>query len=282
MTEPKDKNQDSTLQTRIWLEQPQADNPFAASACYCSGYDVYGELLGSVTWIEYLYLLFKLELPSKEDAELLNRVAVAIANPGIRDHSVRAAMNAGAGGSTRVAALIAAIAVGAGNLNGGRDVLQMVRLWQTLDTDINSWLAYLGADQTPDDRDSWPPMEHLAGFDPNGVSRPKPVVQTLNQLASLKPEGKLAWLESHAGILEKALGYPLAMSGVIATAFVDLGFNEAQAEILYLMLRLPGAAAHSLEQESNGWRKYPFFGNALKPMADSAYHQLIKSWSCKP
>ena len=34
------------MQSRIWLEEPEHDNPFAARASYCHGYDVYGEMLG--------------------------------------------------------------------------------------------------------------------------------------------------------------------------------------------------------------------------------------------
>ena len=34
--------------------------------------------------------------------------------------------------------------------------------------------------------------------------------------------------------------------------------------MLYLMLRLPGAAVHALEQEKLGWRRYPFFNDGLK------------------
>jgi len=33
--------------------------------------------------------------------------------------------------------------------------------------------------------------------------------------------------------------------------------------MLFLLLRLPGAAAHALEQKEHGWRKYPFFGDGL-------------------
>jgi len=33
--------------------------------------------------------------------------------------------------------------------------------------------------------------------------------------------------------------------------------------MLFLLLRLPGAAVHSLEQKKLGWRKYPFFGDGL-------------------
>lgn len=269
------------INTKIWNEEAEKDNPFAAAKCYCSGYDVYGDLLGKVSWIEYLYLLFKLELPTKLQAQTLETIAVAIANPGIRDHSVRAAMNAGVGGSTRASALMAALAVGAGNLNGGREVLQMVRLWESLGTNLDSWVAHIKNPPSEERIDVWLPMEHIPGFDPNGASCPLPVQQTLEALVKIQTDGKLAWLQKNRAELEQQVGYPLAMSGVIAAGLVDLDFNEAQAEILYLLLRLPGAAAHALEQEHYGWRRYPFFGDDIKPMPDQEYQQLMKSLETK-
>jgi citrate synthase len=44
----------------------------------------------------------------------------------------------------------------------------------------------------------------------------------------------------------------------------DLNLSIQQAEMLYLFLRLPGAAAHALEQQKYGWRYYPFFANGLE------------------
>jgi len=85
------------IHSRIWDEEPEPDNPFAAAACYCHGYDVYDDLLGKASWSEYIYLLFVGEKPSPGQARLLEGLVVAIANPGIRDHSVRAAMNGGVG-----------------------------------------------------------------------------------------------------------------------------------------------------------------------------------------
>ena len=100
-----------TIRSRIWEESPEADNPFAAAACYCSGFDVYGDLLGKASWIEYLYLLFRQDPPTPSETKLLEGLAVAIANPGPRDHSVRAAMCAGVGGSSGASALMAALAI---------------------------------------------------------------------------------------------------------------------------------------------------------------------------
>ncbi|TNE76075.1 MAG: citryl-CoA lyase [Gammaproteobacteria bacterium] len=259
-----EKKQPEQITTRIWRETAEGDNPFAASACYCAGYDVYGDLLGKASYIEYLYLLFKLEPPTSGQAKLLEGLAVALANPGPRDHSVRAAMCAGVGGSTHASALIGAISVGAGNLGGGREVFTAAQYWSQCGTDINAWRQMIKEPPVEERADVWVPMEHPPGFDPNGASCTTPVKQTLAYLASLEGSEHLEWLSGNRESLEESAGLPLAMSGVAAAAMVDLGFSPEQAEMLYLLLRLPGAAAHSLEQEKLGWRKYPFHGDGLK------------------
>ncbi|WP_201773488.1 citrate synthase family protein [Marinobacter similis] len=60
------------------------------------------------------------------------------------------------------------------------------------------------------------------------------------------------------------MGYPLAMSGLAAAAMIDLSMDEDQGSMLYLMLRLPGAAVHALEQKKVGWKKFPFYGPAIE------------------
>ncbi len=54
------------------------------------------------------------------------------------------------------------------------------------------------------------------------------------------------------------------MPAIVATVLVDLGFSPQQGEYFYLILRLPGAAVHALEQQEKGWRQYPFFSDALQ------------------
>jgi len=251
------------ITTKIWREEAEADNPFAAAKSYCAGFDVYGDLLGKISLIEYLWLLFKLEPPSKAQARMLEGLAVALANPGPRDHSVRGAMNAGVGGSTRASALIAAISIGAGNLGGAREVFTAMQYWQQCGTDLESWLAIIDKPPQEERADVWPEMEHTPGFDPNGASCPTPVKQLLDYLAAIENSEVLVWLQAQRQSLEHHAGAPLAFSGVAAATLFALGFEPEQAEILFLMLRLPGAAVHALEQEEMGWSRYPFFGDAL-------------------
>ena len=66
--------------SKLWEEEAEPDNPFAAHACFCSGYDVYGELLQHATLTEYLFLLFKGERPPRQFARALEILAIAIAN----------------------------------------------------------------------------------------------------------------------------------------------------------------------------------------------------------
>jgi citrate synthase len=246
-----------TIRSRIWREEPEADNPFTARAAYCRGYDVYGEMLGQVRWVEMLFLLFNEEAPSAAQADLLETLAVALANPGPRDASVHAAMCGGVCGSTAASSLMAALAVGAGQLAGGREVLLAMESWTACGTDLDAWRQRLAtAVATPGS--IWPDQEHPPGFDPHGVSTATPVQQTLACLARLSPGRYLEWLQENRTALETAAGCPLAFSGVAAAALADLGLSPEQGEMMHLLLRLPGAAAHALEQRPLGYKKFPF------------------------
>lgn len=257
--------------SKIWLEDPEPENPFAARACYCQGYDVYGQILPNAGWFDYLLLMFRGERPSPQSSRLLEKLAIALANPGPREASVRAGMNAGVAGTNHSSALMAALAVGAGQYGGAQEVAECMKLWQTCSTNLERWADALTNPDKPEFADIWLPMEHAPGFDPNGDVTPTPVQQVLSYLAGIAPsDGALFWLEAHRVELESTVGYPLAISGVASAAFVDLGFNADQASMLYLILRLPGAAVHALEQWDMGWKKFPYYGPAveLEPSAD--------------
>ena len=253
-----------TISTKIWGEVAEPDNPFAAASCRCSGFDVYGDLLNNASYIDYLYLIFKLDPPNNKQSKILEGLAIALANLGPRDHAVRAAMNAGVGGSTHASALIAAISVGAGNLGGAREVFYGVQYWQACGTGIEKWRDLIANPPQQARLDVWLPMEHTPGFDPNGVNCPKPVIQTLEYLADIDTADHLKWLRDNRTILESKAGYPLAFSGLASAAFYELELQPEQAEMLFMLMRLPGPAAHALEQEKSGWRKYPFFSKGFK------------------
>lgn len=248
-----------TIRTRIWQEEAEPDNAFAAVSCHCYGYDVYGDLLKHASWIEYVFLLFRGEAPTTGQARLLEGLAIALANPGPRDAAVHAAMCGGVGGSTSASCLMAALAVGAGASGGAREVYFAMQDWKTHGTDLALWQAGLAAKPVNDPADVWPASGHPPGFDPYGVRCTAPVLQTLACLADLNCGTSLGWLQTNRLQLESAAGLPLSMTGVAAAALHDLGLDPEQGEMLHLLLRLPGAAVHALEQKDYGHKKFPFF-----------------------
>jgi citrate synthase len=251
------------IHTRIWREHAEADNPFATRQALCHGFDVYGEMLGRARWSDMVYLLMCGQPPSPAQADLLDALAVALANPGPRDASVHAAMCGGIGGSTAAASLMAALAVGAGQSGGAREVFLAMQLWARCPTDGSQWLSHWqdGIRSAPGPTqpdDVWPDIDHAPGFDPHGVSTPLIVRQTLAVCASLSPGPRLAWLQAHLLALEECARSPLSLIGVAAAALADLGMSPVQGEMMHLLMRLPGAAAHALEQGDKHYRDFPF------------------------
>ena len=246
------------IRTRIWLEEPETDNPAMTRAAHCHGYDVYGAMLGHARWVDMLFLLLRGEAPSVQQAGMLDVLAVALANAGPRDPANHAAMCAGVGGSTAASALIAAIAVGAGSHGGAREVLLAMQDWQRCGTDAKSWAARFET-AAADIASVWPGCEHPPGFDPAGTQTSTIVTQTLHRLAAMGAAPRVLWLAEHLRVMQSMTGMAVSLQGVAAAALADLGFTPEQGEMAHLLLRLPGAAAHALEQQALGHKSFPFF-----------------------
>ncbi|MBY0237965.1 MAG: citryl-CoA lyase [Burkholderiaceae bacterium] len=251
------------IHTAIWQEVPEPDNPYATRTAYCRGFDVYGEMTGNARWIDMLWLLFRPELPAPPTLAALEALAVALANPGPRDPSVHAAMCGGVGGSTAAAALIAALSVGAGRRGGARDVHDAIAMWRDCGADAAAWKHQ--ADEPADTPiDVFPAGSCVPGFDPHGASVPHSVRQLLAAMDALAAGPCTAWLHAQLADVCDTVGLPLAVSGVAACVLFDLGFTPEEGEMLFLLLRLPGAAAHALEQKAGGFKQFPFYTMELQ------------------
>ena len=254
------------VHTSIWQDSPEADNPYATRSARCRGYDVHGDMVGRARWVEMLWLLMRPELPPAPTLDVLEALAVALANPGPRDPSVHAAMCAGVGGSPAASALIAALAVGAGRNGGAREVHDAMSMWRRCGPDLAAWRTY-PALRAADAVEIFPDGAHVPGFDPHGVSTPLSVRQLSAALAGMDAGDGTRWLHAHLDQAAGTIGLPLAISGVAACVLHDLGFSPDEGEMLYLLLRLPGAAAHALEQQSVGFKHFPFYRLELDPAA---------------
>lgn len=249
------------IHTSIWHETADPAQPFQAQVCRAAGYDVYGDLMGKAAYSDYLWLLLRGDRPEPAAARAFAALAVALANPGPRSPAVHAAMATGASGATSAASLIAALASGAGAYDGARDLFLCMQAWQ--DATPDDWEAATLTPPAPTRSTVWPEADHPPGFEPHGQAGAMPARQALALLSKLLPDGRLAWLARRVAALEAALGCGLAMNGVAAAALLDLGFDPVSGEMVHLLLRLPGAAAHALEQRRQGFRQFPFFGLEL-------------------
>lgn len=247
------------LHTRIWQEEAEGD-AFTTGVARCHGYDVYGEMLGRASWPQMLLLMIKGEIPSAAQAALMQDLLIAMANPGPRHPAVHAAMAGGVGGSPAAACLTAALAVGAGRAGGAREVFEAITAWQACAVGFADLPQQLAArvQQASNAVDIWPAHDCWPGFGPHGDVTPKPIRQTLTSLISHAPSGALAHLYEHLQSLSAQAGHGHNFCGVMAAACVDLGLSPAQGEMLHLLITLPGAAVHALEQADTGYKRFPY------------------------
>jgi citrate synthase len=138
--------------------------------------------------------------------------------------------------------------------------MERAKIWGT---EFLQWEAGLKSNHKPARLGIWPENDNPSGFDPYGTSTAKPVLQILEKLLPLLPGSQFSWFVAHRRRLEASCGRPLNMFGVVALAFNALGFSPTQGEMLVLLLRLPGAAVHALEQRERGFRQFPFFNIEL-------------------
>ncbi|MDQ8022561.1 MAG: hypothetical protein REI94_12030 [Moraxellaceae bacterium] len=256
------------LSTRIWQETASVDSAYQTEVARCHGYDVYGELLGRIEWPQMLFLMLTGEAPTAAQAALLGDLMVAIANPGPRHPAVHAAMAGAVGGSPAAACLQAALAVGAGRAGGAREVFEAVTAWQACKGDFTALPTMLEG-MRDDAPDIWPQHAGWPGFGPHDGTTPLPIRQSIARLTSHIPGGALAYLDRHEGALSALAGEGLNFCGVSAAACFDLGLTAAQSEMLHLLLTLPGAAAHALEQSTTHYKAFPYGGVELDDDPDA-------------
>ena len=68
----------------------------------------------------------------------------------------------------------------------------------------------------------------------------------------------------------------MSITLIAAATLYILGFDEHQASMLFLILRLPGAAAHALEQRDVGWKRFPFYAESIHLINDPGNKGLPK------
>jgi citrate synthase len=248
--------------TRIWAEQPSGDNPYIAASALCHGYDLF-ELMEKRSFVDVFYLLFRGELPSAAEAQLLQTLMIALINPGPRHPATRAAMNVGVGKTNPLHILPIASAVLGGEHQGGGEIENAMRFlrknqknnprdWQQLATHLDA--TDESADETP--------VSPTSGFGKRHGGIDLMAAGVAERLLKLEAAGKaLKWGDEFAKI-QAPSGSGWLMTGVAAAVFADLGFQPKAGGALFQLLGAPGLIAHGLEVANKPITVMPYVSDA--------------------
>jgi citrate synthase len=242
--------------TRIWNEQASDDNPYIATHALCHGYDLF-ELMDKRSFVDVFYLLFRGELPSKTEAQLLQSLMIALINPGPRHPATRAAMNVGVGKTDPVHILPIASAVLGGDYLGGGAIESCMRfLRKQQNTHPQDFVRDIQL-QYPSLQDV--DLEQVApGFGRRHGGIDLLTKNIAERLLQLEGSGKaLKWGAELSALLEPE-GFGWQTTGLAAAVFADLGFHPRAGGSLFQLMGAPGLVAHGLELSNKPITAMPF------------------------
>lgn len=240
--------------TRIWQEVPAEDNPYLAEECRCHGYDIL-ELARKRSFVDVLHLLFHGEIPSAEQAELLESLMICLINPGPRHPAARAAMNAAVSRANPAHLLPIGLSVLSGAHLGGEEVAAaMGFLKNHLGSEPGEVAVDLLQEQPPPEGD-W----HVAPGFGSRYGGIDPLSQkNIDYLMTLPASGEMMnWGQRFVAHLS-ARGLGWLPTGVAAAVLGDLGFNHLAGAGLFQLLCAPGILAHGLELARQPLTAMPF------------------------
>ncbi len=252
--------------TKIWEEVPAAHNPFLADRCRCHGYDL-AELAKKRNFVDVLYLLFRGELPSPAQAQMLETLMICLINPGPRHPATRAAMNAGVGKTNAVHILPIALSVLGGAHLGGEEVeagIRFIRRHQHAEAAVVAKKLLASRENSEGDC-------HIAPGFGSRFGEIDPVPQQMAALLyELSGRGKaLQWGRDFAhSLIKEGMGW--LATGVAASVFCDLGFLPQAGAGLFQLFCAPGLLAHGLELAS------PYTSITAMPFLDEEHYVIAQ------
>ncbi|GAB1269204.1 hypothetical protein NBRC116493_24570 [Aurantivibrio infirmus] len=243
------------VSTKIWYEKPSDENPYIAEESSCYGYNL-EQLLQKRSYIEVFYLLFRGELPSKDDARILEKLMIAFVSPGPRHPGVRAAMNAGVGKTDPSHILPIGLSIMGGSYLGAEEVeLSMRWLRKNLKKDPGEVVNQLVDSEQGLKNDSG---QVVPGFGSRfeGVDIiPQRIVDSILHLPN--SGSALVWGNKFAEKLHE-LNCGWYSTGVVAAVLCDLGFLPRMGPGIFQLISAPGLFAHGIELANKSINAMPF------------------------
>jgi len=230
--------------TKIWQEDSSSENPYITETARCHGYNLQ-DLIKKRSFVDVLYLLFRSELPTEKEAEILEQLMIGLINPGPRHPATRAAMNAGVGKTDPVHILPVSLSIYGGNFNAAGSIekcMRFLRKQRKKDPVETACTLLQGAsNETDGDWEITPGFGSIYG----GVD----ILATklAAQLATLHGCGDtLKWSIAFSDELNKQ-GLGFYHTAVAAAVLTDLGFQPKMCGGLMQIFVSPGLLAHGTE-----------------------------------
>ena len=245
--------------TRIWQEIPAMDNPYIAASALCHGYDLY-ELMEKRSFVDVFYLLFRGELPTSLESQLLQRLMIALINPGPRHPATRAAMSVGVGKTSPMHILPIASALLGGDYMGGAEIEPAMRFFRK-QQNSNGEEFLSGVLNSVQDISPEAIAQFIPGFGVRNGGIEIMATTIAKHLVMLDGAGHaLRWVCGLNSLLRR-YGLGVLTTGVAAAVFADLGFQPRQGGCLFQLLGAPGLLAHGLELANKPITAMPFVGD---------------------
>ena len=240
--------------TKIWLEKPDEVNPYISVQNRCYGYDLM-DLFEKRSYIEILFLIFRGELPSTNQAQLLESLMKILINPGPRHPATRSAMLTGIGKTNPAHILPISLGILSGSHLGSEEVAKSIRfLRKHRRTDPEETAMSLATERRETDGDAHP----APGFGSRFGSIDPMAEQFAQKLCRLPEAGKaLRWGQDFSTALNNYnMGW--LTTGVAAAALTDLGFSQHEGAGFFQIISAPGLLAHGLEFINKPFTAMPF------------------------
>lgn len=241
--------------SRTWEEEPSSDNPYLAESLRCHGYDLI-ELAEKRSFTDVLYLLFRGELPSKEQGQILQALMIGLITPGPRHPASRAAMNTGIGKTDPLHILPISLMSFGGTVSDAGVIEDAIRFFRKHRRSDPSIVATELLSQTArPEHEDW---IVAPGFGSHYGSLDPYCDDLANSLLALPGAGQaIHWGADFAAALSvKDLGWLRA--GLAAAVLSDLGFHPRTGGGLYQLLNAPGLFAQGIEMANKPITAMPF------------------------
>lgn len=241
--------------TRIWEEAPCPDNPYLAESLRCHGYNLI-ELAEKRSFTDVLYLLFRGELPSKEQSQILQSLMIGLITPGPRHPATRAAMNSGIGKTDPLHILPISLMSLGGTVCDAGVVEDSIRFFRKNRRSNPAELAAeLLTNTSKPEQEDW---MLVPGFGSHYGSIDPYCHDLANSLSALPGAGQAVhWgAEFAEAMSEKKLGWLRA--GLAAAVLSDLGFHPRSGGSLYQLISAPGLLAQGIEMSNKPITAMPF------------------------